>query len=375
MKKKILIVATVYSHIAAFHQDVIYKLKENNYEVHIAGKNNLRENLKINQVDKKNNVDFTRNPISFKNFKAYKEIKKILLKEKYDIIYCHTPAASVITRLAARKTRKKFGTKVIYMAHGFHFYKGAPIKNWLLYYPVEKFTSRFTDLILTINNEDYELAEKKFKKTKVLKTKGVGLDLSRFEDISSNIDIRTELNIKKDDFVILSVGELNDNKNQLFAIKAIQSILNKITNIKYLIAGSGPNKDKYDKYIKENNIQENIILLGYRRDIPQILNSVDLLISTSKREGLGINVIEGMQAGKVVLVSNIRGHVDIVTDGYDGFIYKTNDKYDFIMKLKKITNNLIDLNNVEAKAKERAMTYNRSDASLAVIDIIKNNLK
>ena len=175
-KKKVLLVATVQSHICQFHLPLIDLLHEKGYEGHVAAKNNLKEKrgLKLERADKVFEVPFERSPFKKQNITAYKMLKKIINENHYNIIHCNTPMGGVLSRLAGKKERKQ-GTKIIYTAHGFHFFKGAPLKNWMIYYPIEKYLSKYTDCIITMNQEDYKIASKKFKKTNVEYTHGVGV--------------------------------------------------------------------------------------------------------------------------------------------------------------------------------------------------------
>ncbi len=363
--KKILIVASVYSHIAQFHQNIIDKLKEIGYEVHIAGKDNLidKPNLTINNIDKKYNYQFTRFPFTLKNYKVLKKLKQHFELEKYDLIYTHTPAASVLTRLAARKTRVKNNTKIIYMSHGFHFYKKGPIINWILYYPIEKIMSKYTDVIITINEEDYKLAKTKFKKTNNVKVNGVGVDFKKFNLKNYQGNIKVKLGIPESAKIITTIGELNNNKNQLFIMENLKELLIE-KNVYYLIVGNGPNREKYEKYIKTNNLEKRMFLLGYRRDIPEILYESDIIISASKREGLGLNLIEAIASKKIVLASFNRGHNEILNNSEKSFQFEFSghdirkkvehflddeDKYEESFQILFENIDRFDLNNVNNK--------------------------
>ena len=154
--KKVLFTATVTkTHINTFHLPYIKFFKEKGYETHVCSKNDfIGEECIIPNCDIHYDIQFERSPMNIKNIKAYMQLKKIINENEYEIIHCNTPVASILTRLAAIKARKK-GTKVIYTAHGFHFFKGAPLLNWMLYYPAEKICSYFTDILITINKEDY----------------------------------------------------------------------------------------------------------------------------------------------------------------------------------------------------------------------------
>ena len=131
--KKVLLTATVQSHICQFHKPLVEVLHNHNCEVHVAARNNLAEKngMKLDFVDKVFDVPFSRSPKSSDNIKAYSQLKKIIDSEHYDIIHCNTPMGGIVTRLAAKGARKG-GAKVIYTAHGFHFYNGASKKNWLV---------------------------------------------------------------------------------------------------------------------------------------------------------------------------------------------------------------------------------------------------
>lgn len=190
MSKKILLTATMQSHIAQFHKPLINLLKGHGYEVHVAAKNNLGEKngLRIENADLIFDVPFSRKPQNADNIRAYKLLKKIIDENNYDVIHCNTPMGGIITREAGKNARKK-GTKIFYTAHGFHFYKGAPIKNWMLYYPVEKHFAKYTDKLLTITSEDYNLAKKHFA-TRVYYTHGVGADEAKYNQQFNQNEIK-----------------------------------------------------------------------------------------------------------------------------------------------------------------------------------------
>lgn len=307
--KKVLFVATVTGHIKAFHIPYLKWFKEQGYEVHVASNGNE----KIEYCDKHFNIPFERFPFKSNNIKAYKELKKIIDDNNYQIIHCHTPVGGVLTRLAARKARKN-GTRVIYTAHGFHFYKGAPLLNWIIYYPIEKLCARWTDCLITINEEDYDLAKTKFRAKRVEIINGIGVDKNKFDFIMSDGEkekIRKKLNLKKDDFVLIQVGELNKNKNQIMIIEAIRRIIKTNKNVKLLLVGKGILKDYYLEKIKEYNLEKNVFLLGYRKDIPKLLKISDCLISTSKREGLPVNLIEAAMSGLPIIATDCRGNRDV----------------------------------------------------------------
>lgn len=311
--KKVLFTATVDSHILQFHIPYLKMLKEKGYEVHVA--TNGTENIPY--CDVKHMVSFERSPIKINNLKAIKQLKKIIDKEKFEIIHCHTPMGSVVTRLAAKKARKE-GTKVIYTAHGFHFYKGAPLINWMIFYPIEKYLSQYTDCLITINDEDYTLARKKFKKCKQIELiYGVGVDENKFNlkmTDQEKHELRKSLGLRDDDFVLIEVGELNKNKNQIIAIEAMRNLVKVDTNIHLLLVGTGVLEESYKEKIEKYNLKKNIHMLGYRDDIPKLLKISNILLSLSHREGLPVNVIEGMICELPIIATDCRGNRDLVDE-------------------------------------------------------------
>ena len=275
-------------------------------------------------------VSFSRSPLNKSNIQAFKEIKKILNDGNYDIVHVHTPVAAAITRLACKNIPN---ITVIYTAHGFHFFKGAPLKNWLLYYPVEKYLSKYTDVLITINQEDYKRAKKKFKAKQIEYVPGVGIDVNKFRNVSVDRDKkRVELGIPKDSYVMVSVGELNKNKNHSTVIKALKQVNN--TNIYYIICGTGPLKGKLSSLIEDLGLASHVKLLGYRSDIPEILHVSDLFIFPSKREGLGLAALEAMASGLPIVTSDIHGIRDYSKNGITGYSCPSNDVLGFAEAIK-----------------------------------------
>lgn len=337
--KKVLLTATVQSHIAQFHLPLINMLKENGYIIHVAARNNLNEKngLRIIGADEVFDIPFERSPLRTNNIKAYKKLKEVIRNNNYDVIHCNTPMGGIITRLAAKNTRKN-GTKVIYTAHGFHFYKGASIKNWIIYYPIEKFMCRYTDILITITKEDYKLANNNFN-VKVKRINGVGVNTEKYFKLPFvNVDKKkNELGINSNK-VILCIGELNKNKNQINILKALVEIKREFPDVKLLLAGNGPLLNYLKEKVKEYGIEKEVEFLGYRTDLNDFINISDIIVSSSLREGLPLNVMEAMVCGKPAIVSDNRGHRELIEDSVNGYIIKTNNSVEFAEKIKLLLN-------------------------------------
>ena len=324
---KVLLVATVQSHICQFHKPLVAMLHEHGCEVHVAARNNLAEKngLKLDFVERVFDVPFQRSPFSPKNLGAYKQLKKIIDEGSYDVIHCNTPVGGVLGRLAARKARRH-GTKVFYTAHGFHFYKGAPKKNWLIWYPVEKFMCRYTDKLITINEEDYQLAQSKFS-VETCHIHGVGVSVSRYHPHSADEEkaLRKAESLLEQEFVVLCTGELNANKDQRTLIDAAVFCRDRIPELKVLLAGNGSLESALREQITNNHAENFVRLLGYRTDLERVVPAADVIVSCSHREGLGLNLIEGMLCGKPVIAVENRGHRELIDNGVTGYLVPISD--------------------------------------------------
>ena len=336
--KKILYVATVDLHIRTFHLPYLKLLHDNGYEVHVATNGDER----FPYCDVKHQICIERNPLKINNLKAIKQLKTIIDKEEFDIIHCHTPMGSVVTRLAAKRARKENGTRVIYTAHGFHFYKGAPLLNWILFYPVEWYLAKYTDTLITINKEDYKRANRNFgKRCKDIQyIPGVGIDTKRF-DIKMTKEnkeyFKKSLGLEKDDYILSFVARLDKNKNQIFLIDAMEKLVKADSNIHLLLVGPDELNGYYQNITKEKKLEKNIHFLGKREDIPQILAITDICVSSSLREGLPVNIMEAISSGIPIVALKTRGVGDLIKNEENGFI--VDNEINFINKVNILKNN------------------------------------
>lgn len=361
--KKVLFVATVVkTHIMEFHIPYLKMFKEMGWETAVAARNDYENpaDCVIPYCDTYYNVPFERNPLKPGNLKAYKELKHIIDEGEYDIIHCHTPVGAMLTRLAAKQARKQ-GTKVFYTAHGFHFYKGAPVINWILYYPVEKWLSRYTDVLITINKEDYERA-KTFKAGKVCYVPGVGIDLKKFNAGYVNKEQkRKEIGVSADDFVLLSVGELIPRKNHEVVIRALSVLkqLDKLNHIEYVICGRGAYEADLRKLAEGLDVADHVHFLGYRNDISEICNCADLFVFMSHQEGLPVALMEAMACGLPAVCSNIRGNTDLIEDGVTGLL-ANNTPEEVAQSISKMKSDTALRNRVASAALQKIKQFDLS---------------
>ena len=327
---RVLYLTTVSRTINAFLIPHIKMLINEGNEVEVAcnidlpiSKELLEEHIRINIIK------FSRNPISLDNVLAYKQIKKLVQQNKYDVVHVHTPIASFVTRMAIRKEN----IKKVYTAHGFHFYKGASIISWGIYYPLEKIASKWSDAIITINNEDYLLAKQRFyhKNNKIYRINGIGVDLSKYSNKDNDLSgFKESLELKKDDFIITVVAEL-------------------------ILVGDGKLSRELREYIDKNNLESNVLMLGFRKDVDKIISISDVVGLFSFQEGLPRNLMEAMSIGKPIICTNIRGNNDLVKNNINGI--------------------LVDINDIEGTKNAILNLYNNRRLLMKFSEVSKNEVK
>lgn len=362
-------VATVPSMIGQFNINNIHLLLEMGYTVDVASDFTdtsvwPKERIGVFKQDMKNlgieciQLDYSRNALKLsRHIASYKETLELLKDKKYSFIHTHTPIASAIIRLAAHKT----GTKVIYTAHGFHFYKGAPFKNWIIFYPIEKLLSKYTDVLITINKEDYKNALNKFKAKKTIYVPGVGVDTQKFTPRKSGREkIRKELGIDNDRLMLLSVGELNQNKNHESVIRAIQGF-----DITYVIVGKGELKESLEITAKECSVD--IRLVGFRTDVADFYDAADVYVLPSIREGLNVSLMEAMASGLAVACGNIRGNIDLIENTDVLFSPTTISEITFALTNAIKQREILGLRNLE-----KIKTFSLETVNALMLELYKN---
>lgn len=347
MQKKVLMVATVPSMIGQFNMDNIRILRDLGYEVDVAA--NFRDTsiwpadrmvMFKRGLDEQNiqqfQIDFSRSFFNIKeHVKSYRESKRLLESRRYKFVHTHTPIASAIMRVAAHVTK----TKCVYTAHGFHFYAGAPMINWLVFYPIERILSRWTDVLITVNKEDFRRASKSFHAGKTIHIPGVGVETAKFEACEINRhDKRESIGINDGDFMLLSVGELNANKNQRVVIEALGRMKQEgdLKNTVYAIVGKGDLETALSELIAQNGLEENVRMLGYRSDVDELCKAADCFVHTSIREGLGIAPLEAMASGLPLISSRANGIKEYTEDGVSGCCVDPKDVDGMVSAIRKM---------------------------------------
>lgn len=307
-------------------------------------------------------VRLERSPTSPRNLAGFRDMKRLLSENLYDIIWTNEPVMGVVTRLAARQARKN-GTKVVYMCHGFHFFKGASKKNWMIFYPVERLMAHFCDTIVTINRED-EVRAKAFHTDRVEYIHGIGVNTERLCKGDEHTNIRMELHLSEEDFWVLSVGELNENKNHQVIIRALAQLRDE--RIHYVICGKGELSERLQTLVKELRLEANVHFLGYRKDVAGIYTQADVFAFPTRREGLGLAALEAMYCGLPVIASNTRGIQDYTVDGKSGFLRDSEDAAGFADAIRILKE--------DTALRKRCGAYNRETVKAFCLGPVKDEV-
>ena len=364
--KKILYVATITQHFYYFHLPSMKMFKELGWQVDVAS----HGDMELPYCDNRYEIPIQRSPADKQNLAAYKELKKIIKENKYDIVHCHTPMGGMLARLASRSQRKH-GTKVLYTAHGFHFYKGAPKLNWMVYYPIELMMSFLTDCLITINDEDYVFAKKHLKAKSTEKVNGVGYNTDRYFPVpeEEKTKIREKLGYGKDEKLLIYVAEMNANKNQSMLIKTLKILNEKDEKFRLLIVGADNFNGEYPRLAKELGIDSKVEFLGHRSDIDDLLHASDIAVGSSIREGLPVNVMEALACGLPVVLSDNRGHRALTVNGKNGYVVKADDCNEMAERIEKISNDEKLYNELSLTAVESVKPYSKENVLLELKEI------
>lgn len=364
--KKILYVATITEHFYYFHLPYLKMFHDLGWQVDVAS----HGDVELPFCDNRYEIPIKRSPADKDNLKAYKMLKKIIRDNHYDIVHCHTPMGGILARLASFSQRKK-GTKVLYTAHGFHFYDGAPKANWMVYFPIEYVMSMTTDCLITINDEDYNCAKKRLKAKATAKVNGVGYNSDRYFPVSKEekLALRDKLGYSRDEKLLVYVAEMNLNKNQAMLIRALKVISEKRDDVRLIIAGADNFNGEYPKLAKELGIDSKVDFLGHREDINDILHMSDIAVGSSYREGLPVNVMEALACGLPVVLSDNRGHRVLGVNGENGYVVKINDYEAMAQRINEILNDENLYEKLSANAIELIKPYSKESVIVELKEI------
>lgn len=366
---KVLYCASNDIHIKNFHLPYLKFFKESGFEVHLVS----RGGMSFPYVDVKYDISFEKNILSTKNMRALSAVKDILEQNRYDIISIHTALAGAIVRLAVIFAGKR-NARVIYTSHGYFFWNSAPFSNWIKYLSVEKLCAVVTDSVMAMNQEDLELAKKYKLCTGVVeKISGMGVDLSRFKPGDGIImqGLRRSYGIRDDDFVIVYPAEMSRRKNHRDLLQAFAEFLKHVPSGCLFLPGEGLLLEENKALVKELGIVDRVIFPGYIDGMEEIYPMCDIAASSAISEGLPLNIIEAMACGLPIVASRIRGHVDLVEEEINGFLYTPGDRDELGRALRNIYGWKERLKIISTKNVEKVKQFDLEQAESQIYDIYK----
>lgn len=370
---RVLLVANVTKeHVLKFHVPTIKRLVDEGWLVDVASGGT--ENIPY--CHRHIILPIDRSPFKGNIFKGIRQLKKEIAKNNYDIVYCHTEVGGIVGRLSAKSFRKR-GIKVVKLDHGFYFFKGASWLTWAIHYPVDKLLSRITDTFITINQEDYNLVNKKFCSCKSYIINGIGVDPKRFiidnrEEI--RVKYRNNLNIPHGAIVLIYIAELIKNKNQKFLMDALKKVLKKRNDVYLVLAGPDHTHNEYERYANSIGVQDNIRYLGWRSDVNNLYAMSDICTASSIREGFGLNIVEAMYCGIPVIATNNRGHSTIIRDGENGYLVEQGDVETFADRIWNLIENPAIRNLFTETANNEKSKYSSEIITSRIFEILQKEL-
>lgn len=324
--KKLLLAANVSKeHIRKFHIPFILRMKELGWQVDVA----CRLDEPVPECDHAYDLPCDRNPLRGGLIGSIKLLRQLVRENGYDVVHCNTVTGAIVARIACAPLRKE-GVKVFYTCHGMHFFKGASAARWVSGWPMEKMLAPMTDVLITINGEDRDMAHKHLSACGAIeKIDGIGVNLDKYRRGSMTREERTEyrnsLGLNAEDFVITYVAELIANKNQQALLKMLDMIRDEIPNAKLMLVGPDHEDGKLIAQAQQMGLADRVLCLGWRSDVPKLLGCSDLYAASSRSEGLPLNIIEAMCSGLPVVALRNRGHCELIDHGRNGFLADRED--------------------------------------------------
>lgn len=356
MKRKVLFVASTFSHIANFHHPYLKKFREEGFIVSIACGGKVMD---IPEADESFFLPFQKSFTSPDNLKVALMLRQKIKSEGYDLIVAHTSLASFFTRLALfGLTKRPF---VLNMAHGYLFDGETPWLKRNILLTAERITASKTDILLVMNGCDHEIAQKYKLGRQIAFIPGVGVDFSRLDEISSDVrkSIRQKYGATEQDILLFYAAEFSARKSQHVLIRALQELPQ---NVRLVLAGDGATRKKCELLAKELGVADRTLFLGYTTHAAEWQKAADIAVTASRSEGLPFNVMEAMRTGLPVVASRVKGHVDLIDDGESGLLYSYGDEKELAEKITLLLKEPELKQKIAAKAKESIKPYGLENA-------------
>ena len=328
--KKLLYIASSFGHLASFHQPYTEWLAQQGYDVHAAAGGEQRA---LRGVSRYIPLPFEKSMFSPRNFAAVLQLRSLLLRENYAMISLHTSLAAFFARLAVQLLPKSQRPVVMNTAHGYLFDGRTPVLKRTLLLGAERMTAPITDWLLTMNRQDEQIAKRYQLGRHIVPTPGMGIALTRFSPPSpaEKRALRRAMELPENSLVLIYAAEFSGRKNQKMLISAMPELPNAVL----LLPGRGALLDECRVLAQQQDGADRVRFPGFASNIEQYYRAADLCVSSSRSEGLPFNVMEAMACGLPAVLSDVKGHEDLVRSGENGFLFPYDDKNAFIRAVKQ----------------------------------------
>lgn len=369
MNKKVLFVASTAAHIGKFHLPYLRQFKQEGWVVHAAcaGSGEPIPNVAA-QLD----IPFKKRLFSPKNFLASWLLRKHISREGYDAIIVHTSLAAFFTRLAVlgRKNRPA----VINMVHGYLFDDRTSFLRRSLLLAAEKVTAPVTDLLLTMNRVDYEIAKKHRLGRRIVPVPGVGVPFSDLQTrrVGDSVRRRRELGLRQEDFVLIYPAEFSGRKMQHILLYAMKNLPE---NVVLLLPGAGDRFDQCRELARKLGISHRVRFPGYVTDIVPWYCMADAAVSASRSEGLPFFVMEAMFFGLPVIASDVKGHTDLITEGKTGLLYPCGDREACVRQIRRLMEDPALGSSLSRAAMENIIQYDLNSIQPKIMELYCSAVK
>ena len=346
--KKLLYIASSFGHLASFHQPYTEWLAQQGYEVHAAAGGEQRA---LRGVSRYIPVPFEKSMFSPRNFAAVLQLRSLLRRENYAMISLHTSLAAFFARLAVQLLPKRQRHVVMNTAHGYLFDDSTPWLKRTLLLSAERMTAPVTDWLLTMNRQDEQIAR---RYRLIVPTPGMGIALTRFSPPSPEEKraLRRAMELPENALVLIYAAEFSGRKNQKMLISAMPELPNAVL----LLPGRGALLDDCRTLAQQKGVADRVRFPGFTSNIEQYYRAADLCVSSSRSEGLPFNVMEAMACGLPAVLSDVKGHEDLVRSGENGLLFPYDDQNAFIRAVKQAAEPVLQAQ-MSAAAVQTAVPY------------------
>lgn len=327
--RKVLYTASTYSHIRNFHRPYLNWFRGEGWEVHVAAGGAASG---VPEADECLSLPFAKRMTAPSNFRCARLLGHRMEEEGYDLVVTHTALAAFFTRLPLLRRRER--PRVVNMVHGYLFDEGTPFVKRNILLNAERLTAPCTDLLLTMNQSDQEIARRYRLGGRLANIPGVGVAYGRIDDTppEAGAALRREWKIPPEAFLLIYPAEFSKRKNQALLLRGLAALPKQVW---LLLPGEGACLEECRALARELGVADRVRFPGQVSNIPAWLRAADCAVSASHSEGLPFNIMEAMRAGLPIVATDVKGHSDLL-EGGAGLLYPDGDGAAFVTAVNRL---------------------------------------